>query len=125
MVTKSASLRLGLEALNDVGEAPEKGVDETLDLSGYTDLTPGRRIALDPAAVDQAVTFTDAIAILIVSHDYPFSLRLVAGQALLANLRVFLVWADDELDDAHSTSVLLTGNTLNVADLEVWILEKP
>lgn len=125
MATKSATLRTLLTAVNDAGEEPEKSLDESFVLASFTDFTPGRRIRLAAAAADQAVTFTDAIALLVVSHDYPFSLRLAAAETLLENLRSFLVWADDEDSGVHQTSVLLTGNGTNVADLEVWIIEKP
>lgn len=130
-MAKTLTCRTVLELVNDSGEPPEKALDTAgidryaLLLSGFTDITPGRRIRLAAAAADQALTFTSAIAILIVSHDYPFSLRLAAGQTLLANLRQFLVFCDDTADAAAVTSVLLTGNGDNVADLEVWIVEKP
>lgn len=123
MATKSASLRLILEALNDTGEAAEKELDTTKDLDSYTDITPGRRIALAAAAADQAVAFTDAIGIVLVSHDNPFSLRLAAGETLLEDLTVFVVWGSATDDGVHQTSVLLTGNGDNIADIEVWIIE--
>ena len=131
MATKEAALRIVLQHLNDTGESPEKALDTDiidqagLVLSEYTDLTPGRRVLLAAAAADQAITFTNAIALVIVSHDNAFKLRLAAGETLLTNLRAFVVWADDEDDAVKATSVLLTGNGVTTADLELWIIEKP
>ena len=122
-MTPSASLSLVLSQINDVGESPAKTLSEVLALSGFTDITPGRRILLAAAAADQAVTFTDAIGILIFSHDYPFSLRVTAGQTLLEGLRCFLVWAHAEDVGIHQTSVLLTGGGTYPSDLEVWTIE--
>ena len=131
MATMKAALRIVLQHLNDTGESPEKSIDTDsidragLTLSGYEAITPGSRIKLAAAAAYQAVTFTDAIAIVIVSRDYPFSLRLAAAETLMENLRAFLVFADDTLDGVITTSFLLTGNGDNTADLEIWIIEKP
>lgn len=131
MPTMNAALRIVTEHMNDTGDSAAKSLDSDqvnrggLTLSGYEDATPGRRIRLGTAAADQALSFTDAIAIVIVSHDYPFSLRLAAGETLLTNLRAFVVWADDTDDGVHQTSCLLTGNGTYAADLEVWIIEKP
>lgn len=131
MATMSAALRIVLQHLNDTGESPEKSIDTDsidqagLTLSDYDALTPGARIKLAPAAADQAVLFTDAIAILIVSRDYSFSLRLAAAETLLENLRAFLVWANDTDTGIHQVSCLLTGNGADTANLEIWIIEKP
>lgn len=125
-MTKEASLRLILNSLNASGDAPEKTFDETLDLSEFTSITPGRRLSLAASASDQAVTFTGAIGIVIMSHDNYFKLRLLTGETLLTNLRLFTVWANDEDTALASTvSVLLTGNGTTPADLEIWIIEKP
>jgi hypothetical protein len=131
MATMNSALRIVLQHMNDTGDTAAKSLDTDeidqagLTLSGYEDLTPGRRIRLGASAADQAVAFTDALGILIVSHDYPFSLRLAAGETLLTNLRAFVVWADDTDDGVHQTSCLLTGNGSYAADLEAWIIEKP
>lgn len=130
MATQNAALRLVLQHMNDSGEEPEQELDTDridqagLTLSSYSSFTV-KRIALAAAAADQAVTFTDAIGLIIVSRNYAFSIRLAAAETLVANTRLFVIWADDEDDEALSTSVLLTGNGDNVADIEVWIFEKP
>lgn len=124
-MAKEASLRLILDSLNAAGESPEKTLDETLDLSGYKSITPGQRIALAAAASDEAVTFTDVIGLVVMSHDNPFSIRLAAGETLVANQRLFVIWANDEDTGAIQTSVLLTGNGVNEADIEVWKIEAP
>ncbi len=129
MATMNATLRLVLQHASDTGEAPEKtldtdGIDRVgLALRDYEDVMPGRRIRLAAAADDQAVTFTNAVGLVIVSHDYPFKLRLAAGETLMENLRAFVVWADDADDGIVQTSCLLTGNGTYAADLEVWIIE--
>jgi len=124
MATPAATMRLILEQIADTGESPETTYDESFTLSGFEeDVT--KRILLETADADVAVTFTDAIAVLVFSIDNPFKLRLAGGETLLANLRAFLVWCDDEDDEALSTSVLLTGNGTNQARIRCLILEKP
>ena len=125
MATKGASLRLVLETVNDTGDTPAKSVDETFDLTSFTDLTPGRRIALATTADDQPVAFSDAIGVVVLSHDYPFGIRLAAGETLMSNVRLFVVYADDENAGVLTGSFLLTGNGTNVADIEVWLIEAP
>lgn len=124
MATKSLTLALDLSQINDVGETPAKALIESFVLQGFTQFTTGR-IALAAAASDTAIAFTAAIAVIIVSHDNAFKLRIAAGETLLANLKAFVVYADDALDHVRATSVLLTGNGTTVADLEYWIVEKP
>lgn len=129
MATKTLATRLVLEHSNDTGEQPAQtldtnGLPTALLLSGYTDFTV-KAIALAAAAADQAVTFTNALVVAIVSRDEPFSLRLAAGQKLLTNLRLFVIQSADEDEEANTTSVLLTGNGDNVANLDAWIIEKP
>lgn len=123
--------RTVLEHEEAAGEAAEKTLDTNmigpagLSLSDYTDITPGKRVLLAPAAADQALGFTNACALLIVSRDYPFSLRLAAGETLMSNLRKFELFADDTDDGILEGPVLLTGNGTNQASLEVWIVELP
>lgn len=124
MAVKSAVLRLLLSSIDDTGYDPSKEADASLTLSGYTDITPGRRLTLAAGASDQALSFTEAVGLVIISHDNPFKLRIAAGETLLTNLRRFVLWCDDEDDGARATSVLLTGNGSTPADLEVWIIEK-
>ena len=122
--TPSMTFRTILEQVNDVGESAAKDVDELLALSGIENWTAGQRLVLAAAAADQAVTFTDAVALFIFSHDEPFKLRLASGGTLLANLRCFLLVGDTTTTAVHSTSVLLTGNGVSPASLEIWKVEK-
>lgn len=123
--------RTVLQHEEESGETAEKALDTNtigpagLSIADYTDITPGKRILLAPAAADQELAFTEACALLIVSRDYPFSLRLADGETLLANLRKFVLFADDTDDGILEGPVLLTGNGSNQASLEVWIVEKP
>lgn len=127
----SLSSRTVLLHEEESGAAAEKSLDTHtigpagLTLTGYTDITPGKRILLAPAADDVEVAFTHACALLIVSRDYPFSLRLAAGETLLTNVRKFELFADDTDDGVLEGPVLLTGNGTNQASLEVWIVELP
>lgn len=126
MATKSASLRLILEYKDDTTESPSKDFDETLTLLDFDDATPGRRKKLTTTASDEALTFTDAIGLIVFSHNYPFSYRLKSAETLIGPTMLAVVgFAPDTTDGFHTTSILLTGNGDNVADLEIWIIEKP
>lgn len=123
----TAALKIVAEIMADAGLDPQCLID--------TDETPGpfvlegwtarvdQTIVLLPAAVDQAVSFTDAVGLLLVS-DEPFDLRLAAGETLLTNLRAFVLWADSVTDHAHSTSVLLSGKGLATASIQALIIEE-
>ena len=130
-MTQNAALRIVLQHMADTGESPEQSIDTDkigrsgFTLSGYDDITPGRRLLLAVDADDQALAFDDAIGVLLVSRDYPFSLRLADGETLMTNLRAWLAFADDTDAGVLQTSVLLTGNGVNAANLEIWIIEKP
>jgi len=125
MATKELALRMILQLREDLGASPEKTLDIQHSLSSFLDATPGRMIALAPAAANQALTFTAACALVIVSRDYPFSIRLAADETLITNQRFFVSATDDEDASGLETSVLLTGNGSNTANLEVWIVEMP
>ena len=123
--TQSFLARLILQHIPDTGSAAEKEFDEELTLSGFDSLTPGQRLKLSNSATDQAVTFTDAIGVWIFSHDNPFDWRLAAGETLVENARLLFMMADDTDDGLHQISILLTGNTANDSNLEIWLIEKP
>lgn len=124
---QSASLRLLLEHINSPGEEASSSFDEALTLkgtSGLQDVTAKRRMRLPAAASDQALTFTNAAAVILWSHDNGFKVRLGAAETLTGLLRAFVLWAKDEATAAKSTSVLLTADGTNAVDLEIWIIEK-
>lgn len=129
MATQNLSARIVLEHANDTGDSPVDCRDTNtratpLVLSGYTDLTI-KRLALATDADDQEVTFDEAILLYIESTDYPFHLRLANGETLVPNLSVFgpLVAADE--DEGLPGPILLTGTSAGVANLIIWIVEKP
>lgn len=124
MATLSTAMRFVLEQYNDTGESPAKDFDERLQLAAFTDHTPGRRLQLQADDEDRPFTFTNAVALLIFSHDEPFALRLAADETLMSGLRMFVVWGDAVDGEVVSTSVLLTGNGETDSDLEIWIIEK-
>lgn len=128
--TPSPSLlvRLIAEYVADTGEAPSKELDTQasttpLTLSGFTDITPGRKLKLSPTADDYEVAFTSASVLIVFSHDYPFSYRLAAGETLVGPTRLVALAGDDDAVGALAGPVLLTGNGTNQADLEIWIVE--
>jgi len=129
MATKTATLQLILALLADVGEAALTEINSadlpfTIPaLQGFTTLLH-TELQLASGATDQAVSFTDAVGMFIVS-DEPFKLRLAAGEEQLDNLRAWIVWADDTADGIHQTSVLLSGNGLTAANITTYIIEKP
>lgn len=125
MATKNISIRTILELRDDTGAVESKGFDETLTLSSFLDVTPGRRITLAAAASDQAVTFTAGAALFIYSHTNSFKLRMASGETLMSNLRQFgPVVSNVATNNSTVTSVLLSGNGSTTADLEIWIVEK-
>lgn len=128
MATKSANFRNVFETIQDIGESPSCDFDEELILSGYEQLTH-KEIKLAAAAADQALSVAvAAAAILIFSHDQPFSVRLEAGGVLLTNMRKLELVGDDLDDvayDGTATDILLTGNGANEANLEVFIIHLP
>lgn len=125
MATKNMTIRTIIQPANDTGAEPVATFDETVSLSGYSDMTASRRMTLAAAGSDVAVTFTNAALLFIFSHDNKFSLRLGAGQTLLQNLKQFgPVVVNDATNSALATSVLLSGNGTTPSDLEIWITEK-
>ena len=124
MATKSLSTRTIVTIENDVGDISEKGFDETLSQSGFSDVTPGRRLSLAAAADDQVLSFTAGSYLKIFSHDNGFKIRFASGETLSGLLRSFEIVATNATNGALTTSVLLTGNGSSVSDLEIWIVEK-
>jgi len=129
MATKNAILRLILSFAPDTDEEPSCELD-TAQLPVAFPILTGFKvkriedIALAAGAADQPLLFTDAIGVIIVS-DSAFNLRLAAGETLVENTRLFVVWADDNDDGVLTTSVLLTGNAVSEALLTAYIIEKP
>lgn len=125
MPTPSTTLRLLLSQLDDVGSPASKSFDKTITLAGLQQWTCARRLTLAAAGADVPLTFTDALQVVVYSHDNAFKLRLGAGETLLANLKVFAFATASTATGAKQTSVLLTGNGTTPSDIEVWISEKP
>lgn len=128
MATRKNTLRLTAETQDDTGLEPVCAIDTDswpgeLSLSGFK-VDEIATIALSPSAADQAVTITNVVGLILVS-DQPFSLRYAAGETLLANLRLNVIYCDDTDDHAATTSVLLTGNGTNEALVKVYQITKP
>jgi len=124
MATKTLTTRSITSLANDTGHADEKDFDESLTISGFSDVTPGRRIKLAAAADDYVLSFTAGSYVHIFSHDNGFKVRLASAETLSGLLREFKIVAQNATNTALSTSILLTGNGTTTADLEVWIVEK-
>lgn len=126
MATQSLTVRTILEKLDDVGESPSKDFDESLVLSGFEAGVFGQRLKLAPAASDQPLVIpTNALYVLLFSHDYSFKIRLAAGETLLTGLRSFGFTAYDTTVSSGIGTVYLTGNGSNAAHIEIWYAEKP
>ena len=127
MATKSASLRIIVDTYADIGASPECAFDDTLALSGFT-AKVHQDVVLPNGAVDDAtiVTWSNDLIALVVVSDTPFSARLAAGETQMTNQRVFVAWADDEIDEVLAAGALvLSGNGSNDSNLRVLKIEKP
>ena len=129
MATKKLNVQVIAQITPDTGLEPICAVDTDSDafaplaITGFTEWRTAE-IQLAAAAVDTAFTFTEAVAFLLFA-DEPISLKLAAGESELTNIR-FAGWcADDEDDDVHSTSVLLSNPGASAAQVKVLYLEKP
>lgn len=133
--TQAAALRVILTHINDTGDENRVLVDSSESstlptMDGFEDLTV-KRLRLSPTADDQVVTFTRAAGLVVVAKDYPFYYRLAAGETLVGpTLVATLIWGDDPAVNDNTapaqgleTSVLLTGNGSNEADLFVGVIE--
>jgi hypothetical protein len=126
-----AALRLLYEMLPSQGASPGCSVDTDADPLGGGQLSlegldsaRNETILLASGASEQAVTFTDAVAIILIGSG-PFSLRRATGETPFTNLRTFVVWADDTNDGVATTSVLLDGNGANQVTIQAIVVEKP
>lgn len=129
MAAPYAALRLIAEFFNDVGEEAADEIDtgqlpSPLPLLSVTDRN-AKRHTLANGATDEALTFTSAVALIIVTTDYPFTVKRASGETAWTNVRSFCVWADDTDAAVATTSVLLSGNGANDAHLLIWVIEKP
>jgi len=124
------TLRLLASLYADAGLAAEKELDTDdlpssagpIVLTGFQEWAI-KKVTLAVSVTDQAVTFTAAVLIILLS-DEPITVRLAAGETQLPNTRLFVVAADDSDDHVHSTSVLLSNPGANEAHVEAWFIEK-
>lgn len=117
-------LRLIAELVRVSGEAPRDTEDLTVEIDGFK-IQNRKTVTLAPADTDTLISFTDASAILVLTHDaYPFRLRLADGETLIDNLFVFVAGGNDKSKSALSDGVLLSGNTTNTVQVEIWVIEK-
>ncbi len=116
-----------LEHISSPGEEGETHFDEayTLKGAGLKNVTAKRRMRLSATADDTALTFTAAAMLFIWSRNgVGFKVKLTAGQTMTGLLQSFMIGGLLETTTALGTSVLLTGDGANEADLEIWIVEK-
>lgn len=116
----TAELRIIAYRRDAPGADPVGEIDQTAILSG-TGGTLVDAFTLGAAASDEVHALPACTALLIVSKDYPFSLKLRSGETSMAGLRQFLL-AGEEADTAAlaSGNVLLSGNGTNAARIEIW-----
>lgn len=125
MATKSVSVRVIIQQTDDTGEVADKGFDRTVELSSFSELTPGRRINLAASADDYEVAFTNASLLFVYSHTNKFGVRVADGETLQENLQMYGPFVSNAAtNEVISGSILLTGNGSTPSDLEVWIVEK-
>jgi hypothetical protein len=123
MATKNAVLRLLLSVAQETGATPERTLDKSFPLSGFK-ATAARDLALATDASDTQVTFTNAALVVVVSRDYPFSLRLGSGETLLENLMIYAFAVADATDATALDALRLSGNGSNVANLTVYTIDE-
>lgn len=125
MADQQIVFRTIIEHFNNPGESADNRFDDCVYLSPLQNLTPARRLTLGAADTNIPITFTAAAALFIFSKNgQRFGLRVASGETLIPSLREFLAVSDDISRAVLTTSVLLTGNGINAADLEIWIVEK-
>lgn len=115
--------RLVIENQEPVGVILDS-FDESVVLEGYKTADLNKRLQLAPSAEDVSVTFQGPGLLVIQSRDYPFGIRMAAGETLLSNLRHFSLGGADLTASVHpGGSVLLYGNGENVANLFLRVVE--
>ena len=129
MATKSATIRVIASLIPDIGEDPTTQIDTgalPVPLPELSGLGAYRveSISLAPAAVDQELLLTEAVAVVIIA-DAEFSLRLAAGETLQGNLRMWAFQCGDTDAGALTAPILLTGNTISTANLTAIVVERP
>lgn len=120
MATDTAELRLIAYRRDAPGADPIGEIDQTAILSG-TGGTLVDAFVLSASASDEVHALPACTALLIVSKDYRFTLKLRSGETAMTGLKQFLV-AGDDADTAAvaSGNVLLSGNGSNAARIEIW-----
>ncbi|MFA5801198.1 MAG: hypothetical protein WC911_01845 [Thermoleophilia bacterium] len=123
MATKHFAIRIIAETSDDTTDTPVIWVDKTFTLDGYT-AKETKDLVLGPTAADQILTIPDACGIVILSEDYPFSVRLASAQKLVGPVLFWSSIASDTDDKIIDVSVLLTGNGTNAAALKILVLDQ-
>lgn len=122
MSTDTVETRLIAYRRDAPGADPVGDIDLTAILSG-TGGTLVDAFTLGAAASDEVHALPACTALLIVSKDYPFSMKLRSGETAMAGLRMFAL-SGEEADTAAlaSGNALLSGNGSNAARIEIWVV---
>lgn len=129
MPTPTFNLRITASLSEDLGAEPVIAIDTAvlmplgLGLGGF----PGwrhQRVQVPAAAVDQAITFTDAVLLLVFS-DQPISIKTKTGETAALN-QVFHGWCAKDATHAVSPAagILVSNPGASVANVDVLVIEK-
>lgn len=105
-------------------DAPGADPVGDIDLTAILSATGGTLVdsfTLGAAASDEVHALPACTALLIISKDYRFSMKLRSGETAMTGLKLF-AFSGDEADTAAlaSGNVLLSGNGSNAARIEIW-----
>lgn len=130
-MTQQATLGLIVKLFRDVGAQAEAGINTNqapntdLQLSGFK-VRRLEHVLLEASAVDQALAFTNAAWIVLLS-DSAFSVRAAAGETEMGGtdgLHLFvLAGVNERSPGVLQTSVLLTNRSGSEALVQALIIE--
>jgi len=121
--TPTFSARLILEQADDTGQEASKDLDKSFPLSGLETFTCAQRIKLG-ASSTYTISVTDYAALVVVSHDKSFKVRIKAAEHQIVQTMLFALASEGITKGISTEDVILEGNGSNEANLEIWVVEK-
>ncbi len=129
MSTPQFKLRVIASVAPDIGEEPSILIDTDLILPLALAGFPGWKqvqVQVPVSAVDQAVTFTDAVALIVLS-DQPISVKTKAGETP-GTAQLFHSWCAKDATHACSPAgaggILLSNPGTAIANVTILVIEK-